>query len=874
MDRSSFLDEACEGDDGLRDEVESLLAQEASDVSILEPGRVVDRVAHPHSVGPYRISEVLGEGGMGVVYRALQTEPIEREVALKVVRWGMDTERVVARFGAERQTLASLDHPHIAKVLDAGADERGRPYFVMELVRGEAITHFADQHQLGVAARVDLFLDVCRAVQHAHQRGVIHRDLKPSNILVSQVDDGPSVKVIDFGIAKAVEQPAGSTMTQVGQIMGTPQYMSPEQAGLQTGTVDTRTDVYSLGVVLYELLTGHRPLQFDTLSQLEILRVLRESEPARPSVAVQQIERDVTPETVATSRRTTMARLQRVLTGDLENILSMAMRKEPEGRYASVEQLAEDLGRYRSGLPVRARKPTWTYRTGKFVRRNAVGVALAAAAAVFVLGFVATTLVQSALVAEQRDRAVAAEARATAEAETARRSLAFMVELFEVSDPNEAKGNTVTAREILDRGAQRIRGELTEAPEVRAALMDAIGRVYQSLGLWSEAEPLLSEALTTRREVLGENHLDTAQSMSNLAFLLQDLGRLIEAESLMREALVTRSAQLDPTDELVTSARFALASVLQRLGDLDAAKQEFGQVLEIERQTLGENHPFVAMTLNNLATVHLHEDELEEAAALFRQSLAINLATGGPDHPETATNYSNLATVYMRQGNAADALVHATHALEIRQKVYGEEHPHVAISLNMVALHLNALGRPDEAEERFREALAMRRRLQGDRHPQVGHNLMGLGAFLSKQGRHDEALPLLQEALAINRDGLGNDHTDTARTLYELGFAHLRSDAPAAAEPLLVQALRIRRQSLTPTHRETLQSLRGLGACYLALQRLDEAEALLLEAHRGTLERHGPDHERTTTLRAQLVELYEARGDETAAARYRPQGAE
>ena len=854
-ERSAWLDEACGTDLELRQEVESLLAQDESSASILETGRIAagwkEPLAAPAQIGPYRLVEVLGEGGMGVVYRAQQTHPIEREVALKLTKRSTDSAQVAARFEHERQTLASMEHPNVARVLDAGADEQGRPYFVMELVRGEAITHFADRMRLSVPERLALVLDVCRAVQHAHQRGVIHRDLKPSNILVAPTDDGVVVKVIDFGIAKALESTNDApTMTQEGQLVGTPQYMSPEQAGVVSAGVDTRTDVYSLGVLLYELLTGHRPLRFDT--QADFFRVLGESEPLRASVAARQGDE---PETIAAARSASVARLSRQLAGDLENIMAMAMRKEPDRRYSSVDQLAEDLVRWQDGLPVRARTDTFWYRTGKFVRRHRTRVVVGALLVLGILGFVVTNTVQSARVSRERDRAVVAEEQATQQAETAERALRFMVELFEVSDPSEAKGNTVLARDVLDRGAVRIREELADEPAVRATLMDAIGRVYQSLGLWDESEPLLEEALEIRRELLGEQHLDTAESKANLAFLYWDQARLLEAEPLIRQGLAARAAQLEPTDERVSSSRFALASLLHRMGDLDGAEEEFRNVLELERATLGPQHPYVAMDLNNLASVHLAKDELDEAERLYRESLEINLAAGGPDHPETATNYDNLASVLMRRGDNAEALRHAEKAMQIRTKIYGAEHPHIAMSLGKVAVHLEVVGRFPEAEQRFVEAIAMNRRIHGEAHPNLAHNLMGLGRLLSQQDRHRDAIDRLQQAVEVARAVLPEGHNGIARPLYELGAAYLRDQQPVRAEAPLQEALEVRRARLPPQHRETLMSVGKLGACYAQQQRWKEAEPLVREAHDGWRDRFGEAHERTKRAKQALEEL-------------------
>ena len=459
--RAVYLDRVCDGNPSLREEIDSLLGFESAVPSVLDDGGLLDRLHANAStpgddsptldldvsaafaaaelasggagyalnvprepIGPYRLVELIGEGGMGVVYRAEQTEPIRREVALKLIRRGLDTDRVVARFDSERQALARMEHPSIARVLDAGASADGRPYFVMELVQGAPITDYCDRQKLTLRDRIKLAIAVCHAVQHAHQKGIIHRDLKPSNILVASQDGTHVPKVIDFGIAKAIEDPLTdyTLLTRVGQFIGTPDYMSPEQAGVLDVDVDTRTDVYALGVLLYELLSGRRPHQFERRTQDEVQAVLRDQEPERPSTCLSTRPlRRRRPTTaldaealarIADSRRTTSEKLRRQLAGDLDNIVLKAMQKEPARRYGSIEQLADDLQRYLDGKPVLARPDTWTYRTSKFVRRHAVGVGVAAAAAIMLVTFAVVMAVQSARIARERDRALVAEQRA------------------------------------------------------------------------------------------------------------------------------------------------------------------------------------------------------------------------------------------------------------------------------------------------------------------------------------------------------------------------------------------------------------------------------------------------------------------------------
>src|SRR5712691_3500222 len=434
-------------------------------------------------IGPYRLLQRVGEGGMGEVWLAEQTRPVRRQVALKIIKAGMDTTQVVARFEAERQALAVMDHPAIARVFDAGATPEGRPYFVMEYVRGEGIASYCNKHKLSIPSRIDLFLQVCDGVQHAHQKGIIHRDLKPSNILVTVQDDRPVPKIIDFGVAKAITQHLTdrTLYTEQGVLIGTPEYMSPEQAEMTVLDIDTRTDVYALGVVFYELLTGALPFDGKALREKgldEIRRTIREIDPPRPSTRVTTLAASS-----ETNERTTRE-LARDLRGDLDWITMRAMEKDRTRRYGSASELATDLRRHLYNLPVLASPPGATYRVGKFVRRHRLGVAAASTLVVLLVAFAATMAIQARRIAIERDRA-------NREAQAAKAVSDFLVGLFKVSDPGEALGNSLTAREVLDKGARQIEETLNGQPAVRARLEAAIGTVYTNLGLYTAAESLL-----------------------------------------------------------------------------------------------------------------------------------------------------------------------------------------------------------------------------------------------------------------------------------------------------------------------------------------------------------------------------------------------
>ena len=657
------------------------------------------------TIGPYRLLQRVGEGGMGEVWLAEQTRPVHRQVALKVIKAGMDTAQVVARFEAERQALALMSHPAIAQVFDAGVTPQGRPFFAMEYVRGEPITAYCDRQRLSMAQRLHLFIEVCDGVQHAHQKGIIHRDLKPSNILVTVLDDRAVPKIIDFGVAKATTQhlTERTLYTELGVLIGTPEYMSPEQAEMTGLDIDTRTDVYALGVILYELLAGVLPFDSKSLREKgldEIRRTIRDTDPPRPSTRITSLGARATG--VAEIRGTNPARLASQLRGDLDWITMKALEKDRTRRYGSVSDLAADLRRHLDDVPVLASPPSTVYRVSKFVRRHRMGVAVAATLVFVLAAFAATMAVQARRIARERDRA-------NTEAESAKQVANFLSGLFNVSDPSEARGNTLTAREILDKGAQNIERSLASQPQVRAKLEATIGNVYTNLGIYKAAAPLLERAVETQQRTLGPDHSETLSSMNALANVYWYQGRYDEAEPLYVAVLDRRRRTLGQEHAETLQAAYDLGSLYTVQRRWTEAEQLTRQTFEIQRRVAGEEHPDTLSTMNNLASLFWRQARYSDAEPLYVKILEIRRRSIGGDHPDTLTSIHNLATTYDALGRYADAERLYLEVCEAKRRVLGEVHPATTLSIARLAGMYVKIKRYDEAESLL---LDVARRLQ------------------------------------------------------------------------------------------------------------------------------------------------------------------
>ena len=873
-DRSAFLDKACAGDELVRQEVESLLAADHESGEFLEqsptPGvdlsSLAGKAGRPRA-GHYKLLRKIGEGGMSEVFLAVRADDeYQKRVAVKIVRHDMDREDLVRRFRTERQILAGLEHPNIARLLDGGTTEEGLPYFVMDYIDGTPIHQYCDDHKLLVHERLALFRNVCSAVQYAHQNLVVHRDIKASNILV---DANGEPKLLDFGIAKLLKPDqfaAEVDYTATWMRPMTPRYASPEQ--VQGKPITTSSDVYSLGVLLYKLLTGHLPYRFEGEDPSEWGRVVVEQEPERPSTSVGRVEADpgpmqveVTPDLVSRTRRTQPHQLRRLLAGDLDNILLMALRKEPQRRYASVDQFSDDIRRYLEKLPVAARADTLGYRAGKFLRRNRWPVTAAASFVVLLLIFAVSMAFQARRVAEERDQA-------RRQRDRAEQVVGFLEQIFDVSDPFSPDGEVITAREILERGAERIGSELAGEPETRATLMNSIGRVYAGLGLYDRAEPLVREALKTRIELLPGDDPLVAESRETLGSLLRDRGELEDAEPLLRQALEERIRIFGGEHLAVARSSHSLAKLLQEQARYDEAKELYGDALRIHERAGGDAIKRSMMQID-LAGLLNETGEEEAAEASTREVLRIRKQALGDDHALVAEALNDLGVFYGIRGDFESAEPLLRQGLEIRKRVLGEQHPSVAEGMNNLGMLLKHKGELDEAEALYRSALVILRDRLGSEHPRVAIQRHNLARLLQAEGNYREAEVLDRETLDIRRRVLGNSHNLTALSLTGLGTVLTDLGRPGEAEGLLREALQAYEASLPPGHWRSAEARSFLGQCLADASRDAEAETLLVAGYDGLHEVRGAEHPRTRRALQRVIDFYESRGRWEQVADYR-----
>jgi serine/threonine protein kinase len=792
------------------------------DLGPLEPDPAV---AAGQQLGPYRLISKIGGGGMGVVFLAERRDgQFEQTVALKVARMGLHGGALEQRrFLIERQILATLDHPNIARLLDGGVTDLGLPFFAMEYVQGETITEYCERRSLPLGPRLDLFLSVCAAVEHAHRRLVVHRDLKPSNILVTPAGE---VKLLDFGIAKTLGDGAAG-LTQTAQRILTPAYAAPEQ--IQGRPITTATDVYALGVVLYELLTGRLPHAAAAgSSPMAWMAAVLDSEPAKPSSV---IARAFEARGSAPQRE---RRLQRALHGDLDTIVLAALKKEPERRYPAPEALADDLRRYQRGQPIRVRPDTLSYRAAKFVTRHRGAAATAALVLAALVAALGTALWQ----AQQRSRAaLAAEREARASEEVTR----FLMSLFEGSDPSRSRGAVVSAEELLDEGARRLRASLDDQPAVRARLLHTVAATYVALGLYGRARPLEEEALAERVKHFPPGAPQIAESLDEMGQIWWLNGDYARAEPLLRQALAIRRRNLEGRggagnrDGRGDAAAVAVAASLDHLGSLlhdrgnfQAADQAYREALRVGRQAYGAGDPESAQRLDDLGTNLQDMGRYGEAAALFRQALDARRRALGPDHPDVALSLHNLGAAEAALGDNPHAEAHLLQALALRRKVLGPDHPAVAWTEQALGDLYDGMERYDEAELHTRAALALFRATLGYGNRKIGESLNLLAALRDRRRDFAGAAVLFRDVLERCSRTLGPTHPDTLAVKNNLAHTLLHTGALAEAERLQRETLaQVRSDNGEP---EVVMDRLNLGLTLLEEGRGAEAEGLIREA--------------------------------------------
>lgn len=866
-----FVRSACADDDALYARVAAQLhSRQAWFDEDLDTEEPIPSTFDGERIGPYRILRSLGRGGMGEVFLAERAdEQFSQQVAIKLVRRGLLSRQARGRLKLERQILATLDHPNIARLFDGGTTDDGTPYIVMEYIDGRPIDAYCNENRLTVAERLKLFQTVCAAVHRAHQNLIVHRDLKPSNILIT-ADGVP--KLLDFGIAKILDDRQlmhTMAVTQADYRMMTPDHASPEQ--IRGEPITTASDIYVLGVLLYELLCGFKTVHLKGQRLSDLDRQICEDTPLTPSAAVAAAidsgNDDI--RAIAGERSVSPSRLRRELSGDLDNIVLMSMRKEPERRYSSSEQFAADVDRHLRGLPVIARADAWTYRAEKFVRRHGLVLGFTAALVVMLAGFSITTYIQARHIEHERDVAEAERERARAEQERAEAVSAFLIDSFKRADPSKSRGKEITAREILDSGARRVASELRAQPALQATLLDTIGSVYLGLSLPGDAQPLIEQGLSVRRSLFGENSLDVAHSLYSLNRVYQQQGELPAAEKLAQQSLdITR--KLTAPDSLETAASLCrLGAIKQSMWALDAARDLFDGCLRIRIARLGRDHELVTVPMDNLARIAQAKGDFATAERLYREALDIDRRTNGEDHPWYIRHLTNLATALHEQGKLDDAGPLYREALALSRQVNTETHfDTIDIMTNLGRYQMDA-GDLDGAQKTYEAVLRLNLEHRGNRQEHVGYTLESLGALAYKRNRLPAAERYYREALDIYREKLPADHAYAAATASKLGTVLIESARPEQAERVLRGA--VAAWSAPQNHDDVgaLGTARVRLGRALALQRRDaDAEREYLEGYPLLLKAPAPDERMIVTARQWIEEFYRTTGRPQAAHAY------
>ncbi len=855
QNRLAFVHDACAGDDALLREVLTRLDVEPEgrqwwDRSFNAAANAPEDLPGPligTLIGRYRVLDVIGAGGMGVVVLAERADrSFSQRVAIKLLKSGVVSAELQSRLKMERQILATLDHPNIAKLLDGGATADGTPYIVMEYIDGQPIDAYCNARKFTVRQRLELFLTVCSSVHYAHQNLIVHRDLKPSNILVTQ-DGAP--KLLDFGIAKLLDVRQFQhtiAVTQADVRLMTPLHASPEQ--LRGDPISTASDTYVLGVLLYELLTLRKPLAAQGASLGELERLIREETP-RPLVYGLDHHAHLSEGDLAMlcdSLSATPAKLRRELTGDLDNIVQMALRKEPERRYASVEQFAEDIRRYLAGKPITARRDTWSYRARKFIGRYPYAVGGSVATVLALLAFTALTMEQNRRITHERIRA--------------EQISGFLVELFEQADPGRSRGNEITVREVLDVGSRRMQSGLQTQPDVRASLLATMGSVYGSLGFYDEAVKLLEDSLQQRRALFGDGHLETADSMQMLGRVLTIKGDAQRAEHFLEEALAINRRLAKDDKVRIGSALNDLANlrrVQERFEESDAIYREALGILE---GTKGRGDVLLVESLTDRGRLLAYLGRQDEAIASFGRAIDLSVNTLGTDHPETAHVIQNLADSLARQGRLTEADPLFRRSLELYGKLFGEEHPFTLMAMGNYGRFLQQSGQLDQSEAILREALRLNIKVRGQDHQIVGYTHTLLGVTLLERGDCQASMQEQQAALQIFRKSLPEEHLFIGSARFGLGRALSECGQPQEGEAEIRACLRTFEATAGIDASSIITIEGGLGRSLARQGRYAEAEPLLQRAYIDALQTRDEDDSITRRTRTWIEDLYASWG--------------
>ena len=870
--RSAYLDQVCAGDKQLRHEVETLLEHDDSslplgpDVSAAAALGMADGAGSsmmagfadsserlPKQIGRFRIVSKIGQGGMGVVYQAEQENP-SRTIALKVIRPGVASDQILRRFQFEGHVLGRLQHPGIAQIYEAGTARVEipgtvsieQPFFAMEYIRGKSLSELVESKNLGTRQRLELFAKICDAVQHAHQKGVIHRDLKPGNIMV---DEAGQPKILDFGVARITDADVQVTtlQTDVGQLIGTIPYMSPEQVAGDSSQLDTRADVYSLGVVCYQMLTGRYPHDLQGKTIPEAARAISEDDPIRLST------------------------INRIFRGDLDTIVSKALEKEKERRYQSASDFAADIRRYLADQPISARPATTLYQLRKFTSRNKALVAgVLVALLALIVGIIGTTS-QAVRATNERNNAqhaeqVAEQRRQEAETqrEEAQRQAAIAEavndflnsDLLAAASPLE-RGRDVTIREVLDRASEAIAEKFTDQPLVEAEIRMTLGETYMNLGLIPQAEQHFVPAFEIRQRLLGLEHPDTLESMLSVGYMHVHQARYDQAEPLFLELLEHQRRALDQDDPQVLSTLGVLGVLYKRLGRYDEAEPLYLEVLEARRRTLGDQHRHTITSMNNLAVLYRRQERYDEAEKLYLEALENSRQAFGNDHPDTLRILNGLAIVYKYQQRYQEALPLYLETVEAERRVLGDDHPDTLQSVSTLAVLYRAMDLPEKAEPLFLDTLERQRRLMGNDHPMTLTTIGNLGSTYSAWGRHEQADELLVENYESHRRVYGDEHDETLNAIGLLVKLRNREERYEEAEPLARRLYELRCERLGQANVHTIDTMHELARAVSGMRQFEEAEQLTLECYRLHVDAYGENHPRTRLVADTLIELYE-----------------